>query len=70
MNGAAAVFALSVLVTACGGPEGGGHAGSAPTLERGDPAPDFTLPTATGDRLSLADLRGKPALFYFSMGPG
>jgi cytochrome oxidase Cu insertion factor (SCO1/SenC/PrrC family) len=65
---AAALVAVSALVTACGGPES--RPSGAPTLERGDVAPDFSLPTATGDRLSLADLRGKPTLFYFSMGPG
>jgi peroxiredoxin Q/BCP len=34
-------------------------------LKPGDPAPDFDLPTAGGGRVSLASLRGKPAILYF-----
>ncbi len=34
------------------------------------PAPDFTLPSAQGSRVSLSDFKGKPVLLYFSMGPG
>ena len=34
-------------------------------LKPGDPAPDFDLPTAGGGRVSLASLRGKPAVLYF-----
>jgi cytochrome oxidase Cu insertion factor (SCO1/SenC/PrrC family) len=59
---------LTVLSTACGG--SGEDAPERAKLEPGDPAPGFSLPTASGDRLDLADLRGRPALFYFSMGPG
>jgi len=33
-------------------------------LEPGDPAPDFTLPTADGGRLSLSDLRGRKVVLY------
>jgi peroxiredoxin Q/BCP len=33
-------------------------------LAPGDPAPDFTLPTADGSTLSLADLRGKKVILY------
>jgi peroxiredoxin Q/BCP len=33
-------------------------------LEPGDPAPDFTLSTDTGDRLRLADLRGRRVVLY------
>jgi thioredoxin-dependent peroxiredoxin len=33
-------------------------------LEPGDPAPDFTLPTDTGDTLSLSGLRGKRVVLY------
>jgi peroxiredoxin Q/BCP len=31
----------------------------------GQPAPDFTLPTDTGETVSLHDLRGKPVVLYF-----
>ena len=33
-------------------------------LEPGDPAPDFTLPTADGGQLSLSDLRGRKVVLY------
>lgn len=35
------------------------------TLNIGDPAPDFTLPTGDGTTLSLKDLRGKKVVLYF-----
>ena len=31
----------------------------------GSPAPDFTVATDTGARVSLADFRGKPVVLYF-----
>ncbi|MCS6712055.1 peroxiredoxin [Brachybacterium sp. EF45031] len=34
-------------------------------LAVGDPAPDFDLATSGGGRLSLADLRGTPAVLWF-----
>ncbi len=41
------------------------------SLREGKPAPDFSLPSADGDRVSLSDYRGeRAALLYFSMGPG
>ena len=33
-------------------------------LQPGDPAPDFTLSTDTGERLHLADLRGRRVVLY------
>jgi len=42
-------------------------------LSPGDPAPDFTLPTDTGDKVSLSGLRGKKVIVYFypaAMTPG
>lgn len=35
------------------------------TLNVGDPAPDFTLPTGDGTSLSLKDLKGKKVILYF-----
>ena len=34
-------------------------------LQRGNPAPKFTLPTADGDEVSLDDLRGRKVILYF-----
>ncbi|WP_445258950.1 thioredoxin-dependent thiol peroxidase [Nocardioides aurantiacus] len=42
-------------------------------LSPGDPAPDFALPTDTGEQVSLADLRGSKVIVYFypaAMTPG
>ena len=35
------------------------------TLKSGDPAPDFTLPDADGNEVSLAGLRGRKVIVYF-----
>lgn len=35
------------------------------TLKEGDPAPDFTAITQTGEQVSLAQFRGKPVVLYF-----
>ena len=34
-------------------------------LAEGDPAPDFTLTSDSGDRVQLSELRGKPVVLYF-----
>lgn len=34
-------------------------------LATGEPAPDFTLPTAEGGQVTLSDLRGGPVVVYF-----
>jgi peroxiredoxin Q/BCP len=34
-------------------------------LSPGDPAPDFALPTDTGDEVSLSGLRGRKVIVYF-----
>ena len=42
-------------------------------LQPGDPAPDFTLPTDTGETVTLSDLRGRRVIVYFyptAMTPG
>ena len=42
-------------------------------LQPGDPAPDFTLPSDTGEQVTLSDLRGKKVIVYFypaAMTPG
>lgn len=35
------------------------------TVEEGQPAPDFSLPTADGDDVQLSALRGNPVIVYF-----
>jgi hypothetical protein len=63
---------LGSVGAACGN---GSTAGSPPptseTLRVGDPAPAFSLPSAQGGSVSLAEFRDDmPVLLYFSMGPG
>lgn len=59
-----------VLGSACGRPPPT-PAGSSGPPATGDPAPDFTLAAADGSRVTLEEVTaGRPALFYFSMGPG
>jgi peroxiredoxin Q/BCP len=35
------------------------------TLDPGDPAPEFTLPSDSGKEVSLAEFRGKKVILYF-----
>ena len=54
---------LGLVLSACGVSGGG--------LAIGDPAPSFTLPSANGEQVSLADYQGKqPVLLYFHMALG
>jgi thioredoxin-dependent peroxiredoxin len=34
-------------------------------LEAGEPAPTFTVPSDSGEDVSLESLRGKPVVLYF-----
>jgi thioredoxin-dependent peroxiredoxin len=46
---------------------------SSPRLEPGDQAPDFTLPDADGNKVTLSSLRGQRVIIYFypaAMTPG
>lgn len=65
---AGVLLLLATVAAACGGSEEG--PAEAPALQSGDRAPDFTLPAADGEPVSLAGLRGQRFLMYFSMGPG
>ncbi len=68
----AGLFALVLLGTACGNRQRSDTgAGGASAVRVGSVAPAFTLPSAEGGSVSLADFRGhKAVLLYFSMGPG
>ena len=60
---------MSLLAAACDSAADPETDGS--FLSEGDRAPDFTLPSAGGERVALADFTNrKPVLLYFSMGPG
>ncbi len=71
-----AAVALAALVAAsCGGsssrPATTSSGRVTPPLEVGETAPEFALTAADGRRVALGDVTaGRPALFYFSMGPG
>ncbi len=59
-----------VLGSACGRTPPA-PAGSSGPPAAGDPAPDFRLRAADGSEVTMRDVTaGRPALFYFSMGPG
>lgn len=54
---------IGLVLSACGASGGG--------LAIGDPAPSFTLRSADGEQVSLADYQGKqPVLLYFHMALG
>ena len=38
---------------------------AAEVVTEGEPAPDFTATTDTGERVSLSDFRGRPVVLYF-----
>jgi cytochrome oxidase Cu insertion factor (SCO1/SenC/PrrC family) len=66
-----AVAALVMLVVLLACTKQGSPPPATSGLHVGDEAPAFTLPSANGDSVSLADFHGhQPVLLYFSMGPG
>jgi len=71
---AAVAVSLLLFATACGVSResgGGRKAAERAAVQVGDKAPNFALPAAAGEKVSLAQYRGKkPVLLYFSMGPG
>jgi hypothetical protein len=67
--GAALLVPLALVGVACGTPQPATN-GEGP-IRVGAMAPGFTLASAQGGTISLADYRGhKAVLLYFSMGPG
>lgn len=61
-----ALFLMLSLVACKGQDQAGGEQG----LNVGEQAPVFRLPSAGGERVSLAEFSGRSILLYFSMGPG
>lgn len=68
----AGALVAAIFGAACGAPaQQGGETTSGPRPNVGDSAPDFALQAADGSEVTLQDVTaGRPALFYFSMGPG
>jgi hypothetical protein len=65
----AGLSTLLLLSAACDGASDSGDGER--FLSEGDRAPNFTLPSASGGDVSLADYQDhRPVLLYFSMGPG
>jgi cytochrome oxidase Cu insertion factor (SCO1/SenC/PrrC family) len=65
---AALLVALLTLAAACGDGDGGGEDA---LISEGAVAPDFSLPAAGGETVSLSDFAAeKNVLLYFSMGSG
>jgi len=65
---AALVLAALTLVVACGGGDDGGDSA---LIQEGAVAPDFRLPAANGETVTLSDYAGEQnVLLYFSMGSG
>jgi cytochrome oxidase Cu insertion factor (SCO1/SenC/PrrC family) len=63
---------LALLIAACQQQPGTTTQATAGSpVKEGSKAPQFVLPSAAGEKMSLAGFRGrKPVLLYFSMGPG
>ena len=70
------LLALLLVTVACSGASERGKApvgGSAPaeSVQIGQLAPDFTLPSSGGGSVTLSSFKEhRPVLLYFSMGPG
>ena len=70
---------LTLLLTACGSDNETDSVqptptplnyGKTSTVSVGDDAPNFDLPTATGETVSLANYAGQPVLLFFHMADG
>jgi hypothetical protein len=66
------VLLLTTLVLgSCSRSESDQTSGGGGPVRVGQQAPMFTLPSAAGGQVSLSEFTGKkPALLFFSMGPG
>jgi len=76
MKIAVSLIALPLVTAACSGASerrGAPADGSAPaeSVQIGQLAPDFTLPSSGGGSVTLSSFKEhRPVLLYFSMGPG
>lgn len=65
---AALVLAALTLAAACGGGDDGGEGA---LIQEGAVAPDFRLPAANGEMVTLSEvIAERSVLLYFSMGSG
>jgi cytochrome oxidase Cu insertion factor (SCO1/SenC/PrrC family) len=58
------VLAAMLMMAACSSIQQGA------SVAVGQTAPDFTLPAAEGEPVSLSDYKGQPVLLYFHMAVG
>lgn len=67
----ALLLAASMLLFAAACDGATSREGDESFLSEGDRAPEFRLPSASGEEVALTDFTNhKPVLLYFSMGPG
>ena len=71
---AGVLIPVALLASCAGRPEPGGRTADPASVdaavEVGSLAPEFSLGSAEGTKVSLSEFRGTPVLLYFSMGPG
>ena len=68
---ASLLLASITLAAACGGGDDAGRSEGGALISEGSVAPDFRLPAAGGETVSLSDYGAEDnVLLYFSMGSG
>lgn len=59
------LFAVGLVLAACGGGDGGGGDGSAGTVAPADGPPAFSAATLAGDEVDSASFAGSPTVLWF-----